>query len=251
MLVVTAVAAERDAVLAGINPPGIHPIHPAHSAHPTRPGPGGPGGPGSGHPPSPGGTGARVVPIAGGVGWAAGVAAAAELAAAATAGVPFDAVICAGIAGGFAGHAGLGDVVVADRVVAADLGAVDADGSFLSVDDLGLGPAAVDPDAGLTARLTAVLAAAGVPVRSGTVLTVATVTGTARRAEELAGRWSPAAEAMEGHPVALAAARFAVPFAEVRAISNTVGRRDRTAWDLPAAFLGLEAIGAALVVWTG
>ncbi|MGF7233981.1 MAG: futalosine hydrolase, partial [Frankia sp.] len=142
-------------------------------------------------------------------------------------------------------------VGVADGGVAADLGVFDADGSFLSVDDLGLGPAVLMPDVGLTGRLAAVLAGVGVRSRRGTVLTVATVTGTARRADELAGRWSPVAEAMEGHPVALAAARYSVPFAEVRAISNAVGRRDRTAWDLPAALLGLETVGAALVVWSG
>ncbi|MGF7238426.1 MAG: futalosine hydrolase, partial [Frankia sp.] len=104
ILVVTAVAAERDAVLAAVT--GVTGAVPEAAASGARPPVLVPG--------------ARVVAVAGGVGWAAGVAAAAELAEAQAAGVPFDAVICAGIAGGFGGRACLGELVVADRVVAAD-----------------------------------------------------------------------------------------------------------------------------------
>jgi futalosine hydrolase len=218
VLVVTAVAAERDAVLVGAGAAGGGIVV------------------------------AGIRAVAGGVGPAAGVAAAAELAGAKAAGSGFDAVVCTGVAGGFAGRAEIGELVVADRVVAADLGAFDADGSFLSLDDLGLGPSALAPDPALSDRLAATLREVGAPVRRGTVLTVATVTGTAERADELAGRWAPGAEAMEGHPVALAAARFGVPFAEVRAVSNGVGTRNRSAWDLPAALLALETVGAALLV---
>ena len=44
---------------------------------------------------------------------------------------------------------------------------------------------------------------------------------------------------MEGAGVAAAAARHGVPFAEVRAISNLVGPRDRAAWRIPEALAAL------------
>jgi futalosine hydrolase len=47
---------------------------------------------------------------------------------------------------------------------------------------------------------------------------------------------------MEGYGVACAAAGAGVPFAELRAVSNPVGPRDRASWRIGAA---LEALGAA------
>jgi len=41
-----------------------------------------------------------------------------------------------------------------------------------------------------------------------------------------------AIESMEGHAVGLTAARFGVPFAEVRAVSNAAGVRDKDAWQI-------------------
>src|SRR5581483_8421531 len=78
----------------------------------------------------------------------------------------------------------------------------------------------------------------------GTVLTVATVTGTRASADALIARFPDAvAEGMEGAGVAAAAAVHGAAFAEVRAISNVVGPRDRDAWEIPRA---LAALGAAV-----
>jgi futalosine hydrolase len=83
----------------------------------------------------------------------------------------------------------------------------------------------------------------------GTVLTVATVTGTAQTATALARRFPDAvAEGMEGAGVAAAATLYGVPFAELRSISNLVGPRDRDAWDIPMA---LEALADAVAAVTG
>jgi futalosine hydrolase len=41
-----------------------------------------------------------------------------------------------------------------------------------------------------------------------------------------------AVEAMEGHAVALTALRFGVPFAEIRAVSNAAGVRDKSVWQI-------------------
>jgi futalosine hydrolase len=159
---------------------------------------------------------------------------ASALASAALEGTSYHLVVSAGIAGGFPPGAPVGSLVVADEIVAADLGAETADG-FLPVTELGFGTVSHRPPEALVRELTA---AAGAP--SGTVLTVSTVTGTAARAEELRARHPRAlAEAMEGFGVAEAAAAHGLPVLEVRAVSNPVGPRDRAAWRIGDALAAL------------
>ena len=156
-----------------------------------------------------------------------------------------DLVLNAGVGGGFAPLA-LGDVAVAARSVFADLG-VESDAGFAPITSMGFGVAeyAVQP------RLAVELAdlTGG---HLGTVLTVATVTGTAATADELIDRWPDAvAEGMEGVGVAAAAARRGVAFAEIRAVSNAVGPRDREAWDLSGALAALGRAVAAIARGAG
>ena len=142
----------------------------------------------------------------------------------------YDLVVSAGVAGGIPGRAGIGDVVIATRSIAADLGADSPDG-FLPISRLGFGDEVIDtypvlkhPDAVM-----------------GSVLTVSTVTGTAPDVEALARRCPDAvAEAMEGFGVGTAARLTGVRFAELRTISNLVGPRDRTAWRLTEALAALR-----------
>ena len=173
-----------------------------------------------------------VVVVAGGVG-AAAVAAttASELARRS-----FSYAVSAGIGGGFPDSAKIGDLLAADRIIAADLGAQDGD-RFLSLDDLGFG----------TCLHEAFRVPGDVFVR-GDVLTVNTATGSAQRADFLRARY-PAAigEAMEGYGVAVAAARFGVPVAEIRAVSNPVGPRDRNAWRIGEALAALTEAARLIV----
>ncbi|NHN34470.1 futalosine hydrolase [Paenibacillus agricola] len=177
-----------------------------------------------------------------GVGAAAAAAQTATLLAAAT----YDLVISAGIAGGFVGRAEVGSIVIADAAIAADLGAQTPDG-FRSLDQLGFGSSQVPVDVGLAKRLAEALRAAGGPVYTGTILTVSTVTGTAETAAELVARVPGAtAEAMEGYGVGMAAYQSGIPFLEIRAISNAVGPRDRSAWRIEEALHALEAASKTL-----
>jgi futalosine hydrolase len=154
----------------------------------------------------------------------------------------YRAVISAGIAGGFPGRAPVGATVLGTRSIAADLGAESPEG-FLPVEELGFGRSRVDADPALIKALSALLPDAIL----GDVLTLATVTGTAETAVRLADRFPEAvAEAMEGFGVAVAAGDL--PFAELRAISNPVGPRDRAAWRLKEAFAALSTASGAL--WT-
>jgi futalosine hydrolase len=199
ILVVTAVAAEAEAVRAGADP-------------------------------------ARVEVAVVGVGPAAAAAGTARLLALAeAAGSPYRAVVSAGIAGGFSGRAAVGGTVIGARSIAADLGAETPDG-FLRVDELGFGTSVADADATLFKSLASALpeAVVGDILTVSTVTgTAQTAAGLAARFP------AAVAEGMEGYGVACAAAGAGVPFGELRTVSNAVGPRDRGAWRLGDALTAL------------
>lgn len=173
--------------------------------------------------------------LVGGVGPAASAAATS----AALAGGGYDLVVSAGIGGGFT-PLRPGQLAVATTIVFADLGVESADG----VEPLDLATSGYE----VSPRL-----AVGLADRTGghlgTVLTVATVTATAATADGWLRRYPDAvAEGMEGAGVAAAAARHGVPCAEIRAISNPVGPRDRAAWRIPDA---LETLGRGVRAMSG
>ncbi|WP_431034614.1 futalosine hydrolase [Streptomyces sp. P6-2-1] len=190
---------------------------------------------------------------------AAAAGTAAALAVAALDEHPYDLVLSAGIGGGFAPQAPLGTLVVAEAMVAADLGAQTAEG-FVPVTDLGFGRAVHVPPTALLREVTRALSpdeaadagdAEGAPelppVVVGEALTVSTVTGTAERAAELrALRPRAASEGMEGFAVAEAAYGYGIPALELRAVSNPVGPRDREAWRVPEALAVLTSAFVAL-----
>lgn len=206
ILVVTAVEAEREAVLAGLDGDD------------------------------------RFVVIAAGVGAAAAAAASAR----ALAGGRYARVVSAGIAGGFPGIAAIGSLVVASQMIAADLGSDSPEG-FISVDELGFGSSVIPAETQASAALAGALRSAGFDAQLGPVLTVATTTGTLEGARALAARVpGAAAEGMEGFGVAEAARQFGLPALELRAISNAVGPRDRSAWKIGEALGALRQASSIL-----
>ncbi|MEH0545112.1 futalosine hydrolase [Streptomyces sp. B21-105] len=217
VLVATAVPAERDAVARAFPGPGREVHLPGVALHRLH---------------GPGGTWDL---LAAGVGPApAAASVSAALTAARYEDAPYGLVVSAGIAGGFPPEAPVGSLVVADRITAADLGAETADG-FLPVTELGFGQVTHVPPRSLR---RAAAAATGAAV--GTILTVSTVTGTASRAAALRARHPRAlAEAMEGFGVAEAADAHGTAVMEIRAVSNPVGPRDRTAWRIGDALAAL------------
>jgi futalosine hydrolase len=216
LLIVTAAAAERDAVLAG-HRPAIGMLDGIEVHRTTTP------------------AGLLDV-IATGVG-----AVAASVATGCALRSGYDLVISAGIAGGFPA-AELEAVVVANAVVHADLGAETAAG-FASMAELGWGPIRFELDDVLCAELAR--RTGGV---RGAVLSVSTVTGTQARADQLHTAYPDAvAEAMEGIGAYAAAAQAGLPFAEIRTISNRVGPRRREQWRITEALAALSgAFDAAL-----
>ncbi|MNO14319.1 Futalosine hydrolase [compost metagenome] len=155
-------------------------------------------------------------------------------------------VVSAGIGGGFAEVAGMGSLVVASEIIAADLGAETPDG-FAGVDELGFGSPRIAVADKLSARWAEALRTTGLSVHYGPILTLSTVTGTADTARSLIERYPGAgAEAMEGFGVAEAARQFGIPVLELRAISNAIGPRQRELWKIGDALQALEQACAKL-----
>ena len=219
VLVVVASPPERDAVLRLL--PGVTPVRV---------------GPYAGH------TTAGLTVVASGI----GPAGAAAVTAAALAHGAYDAVVNLGICGGFAGAASIGDVVVATDIVAADLGVESPDG-WLGLAILGWAEEALPVQPHLVQWAADLLGAADLPVVTGPLLTLSSMTGTDARAAVLAERHGAVAEAMEGRGAAEAAAPYALPFLEIRTVSNAVGRRDKSAWRIPQALDVLAVVAATLL----
>jgi futalosine hydrolase len=135
--------------------------------------------------------------------------------------------------------------VVSDRLV--ELGAEDGD-AFLTIQQLKLLDddefpfrrgrlvnAAPPPNPGLAA------------LRAVDGITVNTVHGNARSIACVVERFRPDVESMEGAGFMYACLINAVSFAQVRAVSNVVERRNRDAWQLDVAIRELSAVAIRLL----
>ena len=93
---------------------------------------------------------------------------------------------------------------------------------------------------GLVAEVFGILQPAaaknGFRVSKGSFVTVSTITTTDHRAKTLFDRFRPCMEQMEGAAAAHIALMYDIPFIEIRSASNMVGKRDKSAWNLPLAF---------------
>ena len=123
--------------------------------------------------------------------------------------------------------------VVADRI--AELGAEDGD-TFLTVEELML-PAEhqfvnVAPPA--NAALSRLPAVSGI--------TVNTVHGNERSIAAAVQRFNPQVESMEGAAFMYSCLTHEIPFAQVRAVSNMVEKRNRQAWKMTEA---IDSLGVA------
>ncbi|SDI20513.1 futalosine hydrolase [Alteribacillus persepolensis] len=180
--------------------------------------------------------------IAGGV----GMAEAAVSTAIALSKTRYQAVVSAGIAGGFSEHTSIASIVVATEIIAADLGAETQEG-FQRLEALQLGTSRYVCDTYRTKKFVQAMEKDGLDVQTGPVLTKSTVTGTLETTNQLT-KLHPkaAAEGMEGFGVAGAAQRFDVPAFEMRAVSNYVGPRDRDNWKIKEALASLTKASTSL-----
>lgn len=132
--------------------------------------------------------------------------------------------------------------VTADRV--AELGAEDGD-EFLTIFQLQLvGENEFPFDGGLLVNTNPPPLKQLATLRSVTGITVNTVHGNERTIAAVRERYHPDVESMEGAAFMYASLIAGVPFAQVRAVSNMVERRNRGAWKIDEAIraLGDQAV---------
>jgi futalosine hydrolase len=149
----------------------------------------------------------------------------------------YDLALNLGVCGSFDEFIEPGTVVhvVSDRL--AELGAEDGD-RFLTLEELELPGESefvnLDPPSNTGLEQ--------LPTVTG--ITVNTVHGDPRSIAAVTGRFSPQVESMEGAAFMSACLMHKVPFAQVRAVSNLVERRNREAWKMPEAIqnLSVEAL---------
>ena len=136
----------------------------------------------------------------------------------------------------------VGDIAVAEKEVYADEGVLLKDGLH-SFEVTGIPLLKIRgrkyynefPADKRLSRLALKAAGAIAHCKSGLFLTVSACTGTRRRATELAGKFDPICENMEGAAVAQICRIYGIPFVEIRGISNIVEDRDMKKWDMELA----------------
>lgn len=77
--------------------------------------------------------------------------------------------------------------------------------------------------------------ASRITIKSGSFVTVSVTTGTHKRAVELERRFNAICENMEGAAIVHICTIYKIPMLEIRGISNIVGARDKSKWDLNLA----------------
>lgn len=153
----------------------------------------------------------------------------------------YELVVQAGIAGSFSPQIPIRSVVRVVSEVCADLGAED-NGGFLHLSDMGF----LEPDQfpfsngvlpASEIELTALATVSN--VRS---VTVNRVLSEAHSISWIKQRFDPHVVNMEGAALFYAALVAGVPFLSLRAISDMVGPRDTSTWEIPGAIQALDAV---------
>lgn len=147
----------------------------------------------------------------------------------------YDLALNLGVCGSFDPALPPGTVVhvVSDRL--AELGAEDGD-RFLTLDELGLGGGEAQPHvSGLMVNADPPPFPALRALPAVAAITVNTVHGDEASIAAVVARLNPQVESMEGAGFMHSCLIHKVPFAQVRAVSNMVERRNRDAWRMPVA----------------
>ena len=151
----------------------------------------------------------------------------------------FDIALQAGIAGSFARHIQLGELVFVRSEQLGDLGAEDGDG-YLDIFELGLLQQDELPFTG--GRLTTPVADFHRLIELTPVdgLTVNMVSGNEASIIRMAEKHQCQVESMEGAAFHYVCLQEGIPFAQVRAVSNYIERRNRANWKIAEAITNLN-----------
>src|SRR5262249_21596647 len=159
----------------------------------------------------------------------------------------YDLALNFGMCGSFDHAIAIGQVVHVISDCVPEMGAEDG-GGFLTMQQLGLVDAnefphkngrLVNSDPPASATLRDLLPVDGI--------TVNTVHGNQDSIAALRSRLRPQIESMEGAAFMYACMIHKVPFAQVRAVSNVVERRNRAAWNIPLAIRNLGEVAKRIL----
>lgn len=146
-------------------------------------------------------------------------------------------MIQAGIGGSFDEKEWLGKVVAVQREVVADLGVEES--GFRSLFDLKLLDAHAHPyKNGKLVNENDLLHACGLPLVDG--ITVNEISTAKERVKHYRTMLNASVESMEGAALHYVGLREAVPFLQLRSLSNFVGERDKTKWKVQEAIAALN-----------
>ncbi|MFT3827278.1 MAG: futalosine hydrolase [Chitinophagaceae bacterium] len=154
-----------------------------------------------------------------------------------------DYLLQAGIAGSFSPNYPPGSLVFVNEDISGDVG-VEENGMFKDVTDMGLQQADHGPYTGkyLVNPYCSDWEEDNVPfVRS---ITINEITTRASRIEQLQQKYSPVVESMEGAAFHYTALMESIPFMQIRSISNFVGERDKSKWQMKPA---IDVLNAKLI----
>ena len=151
----------------------------------------------------------------------------------------------------------IGDIAIAEREFYGDEGVLLKDG-FHGADLIGIPLLkkgrktnfnAFPLDRGLIRKAVRAFALCPSPftVQPGTFVTMSTCTGTTKRAREIEKKFPAVCENMEGAAIAHVCALYGIPLFEMRGISNMVGDRDRSGWNIGLAARNCQAAARELL----
>ena len=155
----------------------------------------------------------------------------------------YDVVVNAGIAGAFFKKLEIGEVVEVRSEQFPEIGAED-DTSFISIFELGL----LDENAYPFQKGKLTNPDTGIPnLKLVDGVTVNKVHGNKLSIQKVVDQFSPDVESMEGAAVAFACLQENIKFIQIRAISNYVEKRNKSAWNVPLALGNLNIVLEKLV----
>ncbi len=145
----------------------------------------------------------------------------------------YDLAVNTGICGSFDNHLEIGDVVNIMQDHFADLGAEDGN-DYLTINEIGL-----EGDVEMINEIqfkNEVLDE--IPQVCG--ITVNTAHGNEQSIKKIFEKFHPNTESMEGAAFMFACAHEGIPYAQIRAVSNYMGRRNKDSWNIPLAIENLN-----------
>jgi len=151
-----------------------------------------------------------------------------------------DLIIQTGIAGTFNNHFSLGKVVVVKEEIAADTG-VEENGRFKDLFDLNLQNENAFPFFNKKLVNTNLEKLNYLNLDEVRAITINEITTRLERIVQYKDKYNPAVESMEGASLHYCCLQTSTSFIQIRAISNYIGERDKSKWEIKNSLQNLKS----------